>query len=424
MSMLARAISAVLGGGRQKTPVPDVVDQTVVLSERDVMAQIFGIGGGIAPLSEKTAMQVSAVYACVNLIAGAISTIPMRIYKCARDGHREEMLEDDLWWILNEEFCPRWAASAAWEFLVSSMLLHGDAFAEIKRDQFGRITGLIPVHPSRVAVGVYPDGSRLAYAIEPDPATPKVERRTLDQDDMIHVAGFGFDGVRGLSALQYNLAMTGGVAQATQEYAAKFFQNSARPDYALVFPANASSQSVSKEKLEFIKQQLEERHQGISKSHLPMLLTGGIDIKSITLPMKDIQFLEVRQFQIEEVARAFGVPPFMIGHTEKTTSWGSGVESMGTSFVRFTLNKHLEKFQTEINRKFFKTRGKVAVFDTFRLERADMKTLFESFRIAIGRAGEPGFMTPDEVRAIIGQCGISLSKEGVHAPEQAIQPAG
>ena len=108
-----------------------------------------------------------------------------------------------------------------------------------------------------------------------------------------------------------------------------------------------------------------------------------------------------RQFQIEEICRVYGVPPFMVGHNEKTTSWGSGVAEMGTSFVRYVLRSHLNAFQNEINRKFFRTAKTVAEFDTFELERADLKTLFETFRSAIGRAGEDGFMTVQEVRRLI-----------------------
>tara|TARA_R110000868_G_scaffold51811_3_gene163787 strand:- start:1524 stop:1934 length:411 start_codon:yes stop_codon:yes gene_type:complete len=106
----------------------------------------------------------------------------------------------------------------------------------------------------------------------------------------------------------------------------------------------------------------------------------------------------MRQFQIEDIARIYGVPPFMIGANDKTTSWGSGVESMGIGFVRFTLRQHLNKFETEFNRKLFRNYSKRVEFDTHDLERADMKSQFEAYRIAIGRAGEPGFMSSREVR--------------------------
>jgi HK97 family phage portal protein len=129
-----------------------------------------------------------------------------------------------------------------------------------------------------------------------------------------------------------------------------------------------------------------------------MILTGGMDIKVLTMPLEDMQLLETRKFQIEEIARVYGIPPFMLGHNEKTTSWGSGIEAMGIGFVRYSLRQDLNKFTGEINRKFFRSARRVVDFDTTELERADTKSLFESFRIAVGRAGEPGFMTTEEVR--------------------------
>jgi len=116
------------------------------------------------------------------------------------------------------------------------------------------------------------------------------------------------------------------------------------------------------------------------------------------MPIEDMQLIETRRFQVEEIARIYGVPPFMIGHTDKTTSWGSGIDAMGAGFVRFTLRDHLNAYENELNRKFFRTSRWIAKFDTSELERADLKTLLESYRIALGRAGERAIMTVEEVR--------------------------
>jgi phage portal protein BeeE len=112
----------------------------------------------------------------------------------------------------------------------------------------------------------------------------------------------------------------------------------------------------------------------------PAVLGHGVKAEPLSLNAEDAQLLATRQFQIEEIARIYGVPPFMIGHTDKTTSWGSGVETMGKGFVRFTLRQHLNKFQNELNRKFFRNSGKVIEFDTFDLESADMETLVQLLR--------------------------------------------
>jgi HK97 family phage portal protein len=215
--------------------------------------------------------------------------------------------------------------------------------------------------------------------------------------------------------------MTGGVALSAQQFSAQFFANSARPDYALT-----TDQKLSPEAIESMRAQIDERHQGPANVGRPMLLTNGLDIKTLTMPLEDMQLLETRKFQIEEIARVYGIPPFMLGHNEKTTSWGAGVEAMGTGFVRYSLRQDLNKFTGEINRKFFRTARRVVEFDTTELERADTKSLFESFRIAVGRAGEPGFMTTEEVRdrLHLKRRPDGTLNPGVTLNEQAAPPSG
>lgn len=364
------------------------------------MGDVFGITGpaGLPAVSQTSAMQVSAVWACVSLITGAVSMLPAGIYRNLGRGERQREWSHPLDWALNDEFCPRWSASAGWEYLMLSRLFEGDAYARILRGPNGQFQGLVPWHPGRVETLVFKDGSRLAYILHPEPNTSN-EAVLLDQDDVLHVTGLGFDGRRSLSPLRHALRMAGAVSLATQDAAAQFYANQMRPDYALVAPEGVD---WDREQIEDLRQQLYEKHAASrGQASRPMLLSGGVKIETISLSNEDAELLGTRQFQIEEIARAFGVPPFMIGHNEKTTSWGSGVAEMGTGFVRYVLRPHLRAFQNEINRKLFRGPGMQVEFDTFELERADLKSLFESFRAAMGRAGEPGFITPNEVRSLI-----------------------
>jgi HK97 family phage portal protein len=348
--------------------------------------------------SEAAALAVTAVYACTTLIAGAIASLPMHVYTRSREGDLSRDFGSDLWWKLNEEFCPRWSAAAGWSFLAQSKLLHGDAFAEILRDRNGKIRGLVPIHPIRVRVICKGDGERLLYEVQPDSTItePRASSiRAIDQDDMLHVPGFGFNGLRGLSALRNSLRSAGRLAITAQDFSANFLLNSARPDYALKSSGNLTDVQYAR------IQEMLDKHQGPQNSGKPMLLEGGLDIHTLTMPLEEMQLLETRKFQVEEVARAFGVQPFMIGHTEKTSSWGTGVEAMGAGFVRYTLRDHLNAFQNEINRKFFMKPDRVAEFDTTELERGDTKAMFEAVRIALGRAGEPAFMSIEEGRALL-----------------------
>ena len=355
------------------------------------------VPGGVP--SERAMMQVTAVSACVTLVSGAIASLPMHIYRRSNQGDLRRDVNSDLWWLLNEEFSPRWTASSGWAFLTASKLLHGDGFAEILR-RGDRIVGLVPIHPNRVRVIATPDGQRLVYEVAPDPTierpAPEVTRiRVLDQDDILHVPGFGFNGLRGLSALRNSLRNSGELAVNAQNFSAQFLKNMARPDFALKAAGNLTDEQFSR-----LQAMLDER-KGPANAGRPMILEGGLDIQTLTMPLEEMQLLETRKFQVEEIARAFGVQPFMIGHTDKTSSWGSGIEAMGAGFVRYTLRDHLNAFQNEINRKFFRTARNVAEFDTTELERADTSAMFSAVRVALGRAGEPAFMTLEEARELL-----------------------
>jgi len=389
-------LPAWLGGTKaEETARPqDSYATTTITRGSTAWEELFGPVGTVQYPSEKTAFTVSAIYACVNLYAGAIASLVKHIYRVQADGERDRSLTDPLWWVLNEEMTPRWSAANGWEFLIQSLLLHGDGFAQIIRDRQSMPVGLKPMHPTSVEVALNTFTDRLVYAWTPNQSDGDAGKRVvLDQDDVVHLAGFGFDGLRGMSPLRYALREAGGVAMSAQRYSNAFFANSARPDFAL-----RTEQKLSPDAIENLRTQLADNHQGVERSFKPMVLQGGLDIKPITMPVKDMQLIETRQFQIEEIARIYGVPPFMIGYNEKTTSWGSGVEAMGTGFVRFSLRQHLNKIETELNRKLFRTAAKRIEFDTFDLERADMKSMFEAFRIGIGRAGEPGFISVEEAR--------------------------
>lgn len=390
-----------------QTPLPEITRNSSTWGE------FFGGINGLPAVTEKSLLSISAAYACVNLIAGAISSLPTHLYRRGADGERQQLHGDPLWWVLNEQFLPRWSAASGWEFMTQSLLFHGDAFAAIIR-QGGKIVGLEPLHPSAVTVAATPDRMRLVYVVTRAGITYDV----IDQDDMLHVSGFGFDGFRGVSPIRHVLTTSAGVALATQEFAGQFFANSARPDIIL-----STDQVVTKEIAADLKERWAANYSGVQNAHKPAVLGNGFKIQTLTMTAEDAQLLATRQFQIEEIARAYGVPPFMIGHTVKTTSFGAGIEAMGAGFVRFTLRQHLHKFQTEINRKFFRSPEKFVEFDTFELERADMKSLFESFRVAVGRAGEPGFMSTDEVRQKLNlkrtPGGGSLSTGVQDAPQQA-----
>lgn len=425
-----------LGGDVATVPTPESAPDAapIVNAQPPVPAQSISRGsdywnaftgdapGALQPLTESSAFTQSAIYACIDLISGVTSAMQRNIFARLPDGERRQLFDDDLHWILNEQFHPRWPASAGWEFITASKLLHGDGFAEIVRSRRGSIEGLIPIHPLRVRVGTWEDRSRNVYVIDPDIATGETGYRVLDQDDILHVPGFGYNGLRSISPLRYQLRGAGSEARAAQEYSARFFENQARPDYALI-----AERKMDQKQVDDLRDQIDERHRGNANSHRPMILHGGLDVKTLSIPAKDMELVASRRFQIEEIARIYGVPPFLIGHTEKVSAWGTGMAEMGGNFLRYSLRKHLTAFQNEINRKFFRTPAKVIEFDTFSVESGDLKSLFEAFRMALGRAGEPGFLTKNEVRRRINMPamdGGDTLNDGATDAKPASQPAG
>lgn len=348
-------------------------------------------------LTEKAAMAISSIYAAGGLIAGAVSGLPFHIFEDTPDG-RARVESDPLWDLLNLEMAPGWSAAVAWEFLMMSLLYHGNFYAVIIRKGGGLgapgIAAFEPWHPERVQVVREPVSRRLVYIVYPDPAGGSV--RVIDQDDMIHVPGFGFDGRIGYSPLRMALGDAGQLARSTQNLQASFFKNGARPDFFLVTDASPNAEKIAE-----MRNNWETQHQGTGNGFKPAILTGGMKPHAISLPFDEVQMVATRQFQIEEIARIFGVPPFMIGHTEKTTSWGSGVEQMGIGFVKYTLMRHLTKIQTEFRRKCFRGTNRFPEFVTAALERGDLKTQSEAFRIALGRSGEKPWMKVSEVRRLL-----------------------
>lgn len=352
---------------------------------------VRGNVGGTLSVSEQSARAVAAVTACVNLIGGSVAAMPVHTYR--RKGDEREAFKSDLWWLLNERPFEGWTAAAFWEYMAAARLFYGDAFARIHRP--GRfqpgVAGFEPLHPQRVKVRKV-DGT-LVYDVLPEEAGR--EAITVQAPDMLHVPGPGFDGKRSLSQLQYGLRNAAGVASAADEQAATFIADGVRPDFALEVPG-----TMQPEQAETLRKSFKERNSGNSTSRVPIVLSGGLKLHQLTMSSKDAELLQTRSFQIEEICRVFGVPPFMIGHTEKTTSWGSGIEQMSIGFVKYTLQRHLVAFEQELNHKLFMTSRNFCEFVTAGLERGDLKGRFEAYRIAMGRAGEPAWMSAAEVRRL------------------------
>nr|WP_255762590.1 phage portal protein [Halomonas alkalisoli] len=349
---------------------------------------MFQVGPSYAgpAVTAETAMRVTAVYACVRMLCGAVATMPLHVYRRTDKGR--ERVDHPLWWLLNQEASPTFTASAMREHQIASMLLRGDGLAWIRRNRRGEAERLDPL-PRQHTI-IEKRGGRLIYFANLE----EEGYRGIDQDDVLHLPNVGFDGVSSPSVIGLAAKQGIGLAMAAEEYSARFFSNGARPDHVITM-----EKTPSQEQLDRIRDNWLKRHTGTANAHLPGMLVGGAKVQQITMSSEDAQLMEARQFQVTDIARAFGLPSWMINANEKSTSWGSGLEQMGLGFIIYTLQPHLTRWAQEINRKLLRDQNLFAEFNVAALLRGDAKTRAEYYKSALGGTQNPGYMTPNEVRA-------------------------
>ena len=368
--------------------VANISNSTEVIKSSDPrVVQLLGGAPAASGYSvtEISAMRVSTVYACVRLIAGTISSMPVQIYERTPTGR--QAVDSPLWYLLNEQPCANFTGVTLWEWALKCQMLRGDGYCEIKRDRKGEPIAFIPLHPDRVRTTLV--AGRLQYAVMPVQGDPY----GLDQDDMLHFPGFGYDGVSSMSVIQFAAFQAIGIALAADGFSGKFFANGATPKHLIT-----SEKKMDEEQIEALKKTYSDRYTGPENAGKPMVLTQGLDIKELSMSSVDAELLESRKYQVIDICRAFGVPPFMVGAQETTTSFGTGIEHMTLGFVKFTCQPFLTRIQQELNRKLFRTEKYFVDHEMTSLLKGDAKSEGEYLRQAIGGSHGPGWMTANEVR--------------------------
>lgn len=360
--------------------------QIVQSSDMHVM-DLFGTAATSGKVvNEHTAMRVSMAFACSRLICGALASLPFHFYQRTKNG--KERFDTPLWYLFNEAPTPRFTAAVFWEYIAKSQLFHGDGFATMRRNAANIVVEVIPHHPLDVVVERR--GNRLVYFVQDNGV-----RFGVDQDDMLHFPSFGFDGLRSLSVIQYAAKQNIGFTLTTDEFRGKLMSQGLHTPFFFHAPGKMTA-----EKRQMLRSEYETRYQGYQNTGRPMVLTEGVDLKTISMSMADAQLIEQMKMSDADIARAFGVPGHMVNLTEKTTSWGSGIESLGIGFVTYTLLPYMNRDKQEINRKLFKTDKYFGEFLVDALQRGDQKSRSDYFKAALGGTQAPGWMTPNDVRRL------------------------
>ena len=352
----------------------------------------FMMGGSTSgrKVNEHSAMQMTAVYACVRILSESIASLPVHLYQYESEGNKAKAVKHPLYRILHDEPNPEMTSFVFRETLMTHLLLWGNAYAQIIRNGKGEVIGLYPLMPNRMTVDRDKSG-QLVYQYQmqdSDTHTGKTGYVTLRPSEVLHVPGLGFDGLVGYSpiAMAKNAI---GLSIATEEYGAKFFANGATPGGILEFPGTVKNP-------ESIRESWNKGFSG-SNAHKVAILEEGMKYTPISISPEQAQFLETRKFQIDEIARIFRVPPHMVGDLEKSSF--SNIEQQSLEFVKYTLEPWIIRWEQSLNRALLTEKEKPDYFVKFNVDgllRGDYQSRMNGYAIGI----QNGFMCPNDVRAL------------------------
>jgi HK97 family phage portal protein len=341
---------------------------------------------GVSVTPDK-AMRVAAVYACVRVRCGIVANMPLHIKRRVNDRTREDATDHPVWTLLRRK-PNRWQTPAQLKRMMQAhLILRGNAYAMIVRSlSKDGPAELIPLHPDRVACKQNDDLS-LSYVY----ARKNGGTVALKQSEVFHLVGLTLDGVHGVSAITY-ARETIGLSLAQENHGATVFKNGARVSNVLTHP-----EKLGPEGLEFLRASLDAYRSGGESEGKALILEEGMTVSPLAMTAEDAQWIESRKFSRTDIAMFLGVPPHMIGDTEKNTSWGTGIESQTQGFITFSAEDDLTIWEETINRDLIGDDTYVyARFNRAALVRGDIKARWEAYVKAL----QWGVFSPDEVRAL------------------------
>lgn len=335
-----------------------------------------------------TALTLPTVWACVRLISESVASLPCGVFTKDDQDNKIKAKDSTLYDLVHNAPNADMTAFDFWQSVVATLLLWGNAYIlKTVRDN-GKVTTMEPLYPSCMEVKKSDNG---AYVyVYTDPETNK--KVTYDEDRIVVFKGLSVDGKHGLSVVRYAMNSMGN-ALALEETSGRLYSNGMRPAGALSLPNILKSSQRTQ-----VREAIAEQIGGVAKSGGTIILEGGMTYQQLSMPPEDAQMLESKAFSVEEICRWFGVPPSLIGHTEKTTTWGTGLEQINLAFLTYTLRPHLTRLEQEIKRSLLTTRERAkGLFAEFNVEgflRAD-----SAGRAALyGSASQNGWMSRAEIR--------------------------
>ena len=351
---------------------------------------LFGRTTSGKPVNETTAMQTTAVYACVRILSEAVDSLPVHVYRYREDGGKEKVIDHPLYQVLHDEPNPEMTSFVFRETLMSHLLIWGNAYAQIIRDGAGRVLALYPLLPNKMDVQ-RDDNGEIYYVYsrssDENPNFKEYGDIKLKKEDVLHIPGLGFDGLIGYSpiAMAKNAV---GMTLACEEYGASFFANGANPGGVLEHPGVLKDPSKVRESWNAV-------YRGSNNAHKIAVLEEGMKYQQIGIPPEEAQFLETRKFQINEIARLYRIPPHMIGDLDKSSF--SNIEQQSLEFVKYTLDPWVIRWEQSLQKALLLPGEKGKYFIKLNVDgllRGDYQSRMQGY--SIGR--QNGWYSTNDIR--------------------------
>jgi len=352
-------------------------------SVSSALAFFFSTSAAGKPVSPRTAVQMTAVYACVRVIAETVASLPLHIYESSDQGNRKAV-EHPLYRVLHNAPNTEMTSFVWRETMLSHLLLWGNAYSQIVRNGRGKVIGLYPLLPDQMEVDR--DAlSRLLYTY----TTREQKTVNLRQEDVLHIPGLGFDGIMGYSpvALEQNAI---GLGIAAEEFGSRFFANGATPSGVLTHPNTVKNPKA-------LRESWNAAYGSSSNAGKMAILEEGMKFERISMPNNEAQFLETRKFQVAEICRIYRVPPHLVGDLEHATF--SNIEHQSISFAMHTIRPWLVRIEQALNKALFEEYGEGRFYAQFNIDglmRGSYKERMEGYAIA----RQNGWMSANDIREL------------------------
>jgi HK97 family phage portal protein len=322
--------------GRFKSSVLKWLGVPISLTDGSFWQSFYGTDSYAGKaVTVNSALQLSTVWACVNLLSRTVSTLPLNVYRRLEDGGREVAREHALYGLLHNQPNADMTAAVFRLVILAHLLLWGNAYVE-KAFSAGRLVALTPLLPGCVEKKRRDNGA--FFYVYTDQKQGK--RREIDERHMMHIPAFTMDGLIGLSVIGCARQIFGN-AMAAEEAAGKTFANGMKSSGLVTMDT-----LLKPDQREDVRQHVKK----VSADGGVMVLEKGSDFKQLSMNPQDAELLATREFGVEEICRWYGVPPHMVGHTGNSTSWGSGLEQQVLGFLTFSLQPWLTLIEQQMNK--------------------------------------------------------------------------